>query len=55
MQGKPGTPVELLCELAENPRFEVLNKLCIYPNVPSEVLDIVGNNLLRREIDKEYH
>ena len=53
MQGKPGTPVELLCELAENPRFEVLNKLCIYPNVPLEVLDIVGNNLPRKQIDKE--
>ena len=50
MQGKPGTPVELLRELAENPRFEVLNKLCIYPDVPSEILDIVGNNLPCKDI-----
>ena len=54
MQGKPGTPVELLRELAENPRFKVLKKLCTYPNVPSEVLDIVNNNLSCRKIDEEY-
>ena len=37
MQGKLGTPVELLHELAENPRFKLLKKLCTYPNVPSEL------------------
>ena len=45
MQGKPGTSVELLHELAHNLRFRVLDKLSTYPDVPSEVLDIVGNNL----------
>ena len=45
MQGKPGTSVELLHELANNLRFRVLNKLCTYPIVPSEILDIVSNNL----------
>ena len=45
MQGKPGTSVELLHELANNLRFRVLNKLCTYPIVPSEILDIVSNSL----------
>ena len=54
MQGKPGTPVELLHELAENPRFKVLKKLCTYPSVPSEVLESVGNNLPRKIIDGYY-
>ena len=45
MQGKPGTSVELLHELAHNLRFRVLDELSTYPDVPSEVLDIVSNNL----------
>ena len=55
MQGKPGTPIEVLNELAENPRFKVLRMLCAYPHVPSEVLDKVGNNLPCKEVDTKYH
>ena len=43
MQGKLGTSVELLRELAKD--FRVLGELCTYPDVPSEVLDIMSNNL----------
>lgn len=43
MQGKPGTPIELLNELAEDIRFNVLRLLTKYPETPSEVLHKIAS------------
>ena len=45
MQLKTGTPIEVLHEVAENPRFYSSVSICLYPYVPSEVIDKIGNNL----------
>ena len=38
-------PIELLHEVAENPRFYSSLLVCSYPNVPSEVIDKIGDSL----------
>lgn len=44
-QIKLGTPLEVLHEIAENPRFYSAKLMCQYPHVPSEIIEKVGNHL----------
>jgi|GEM_PF-3629636 len=53
-QIKAGTPIELLHEIAEDPRFYSATLLCLYPNVPSEIMDKVYDHLPSYARDVSY-